>query len=71
MSHDRVTLVDAASTYAGGAFDAIIIGNGATAKDITAEIRGARLGRADRNARCDPPGLQDTLDTLAAGLRDG
>ncbi len=71
ISHDRVTLVDANSTYAGGAFDAIIIGSGATARDVTAEIRGGRLAGLIEMRDSILPDLQSTLDTLTTGLRDG
>ncbi|MBL8659930.1 MAG: flagellar hook-associated protein FlgK [Rhodospirillales bacterium] len=70
ISHDPVTLVDANTTYAGGNFDAITVGTGATARDITDEIRGGSLAGLIELRDRILPDLQSALDTLAAGLRD-
>jgi flagellar hook-associated protein 1 FlgK len=70
LEHHRAAVVDAASAHTSGAFDAITIGTGATAKDITAEIRGGSLAGLIEMRDGVLPGLQDTLDTLAAELRD-
>lgn len=70
MSHDGVTVVDATSSYAAGNFGAITIGSGATARDITEEVRGGKLAGLVELRDEILPDLQSTLDTLAAEVRE-
>lgn len=70
LTHRPAAGVDAASSYAGGGLDAITLGDGATARDITNDIRGGSLAGLIEMRDRILPNLQSTLDTLAVGLRD-
>ncbi len=69
IRHPGVALVDAASTYAAGNFAAITIGTGATAQDITRDIRGGRLAGLIEMRDEVLPDLQTAIDTLAGELK--
>ncbi len=71
LTHRPAAGVAAASSYAGGGLDAITIGEGATAQDITMDIRGGSLAGLIEMRDRILPNLQSTIDTLAVGLRDG
>ncbi|MGZ8996293.1 MAG: flagellar hook-associated protein FlgK [Rhodospirillales bacterium] len=69
VRHPGVAVVDAASNYAAGNFAAITTGSGATAEDITGDIRGGRLAGLIEMRDKVLPDLQTAIDTLAGELK--
>lgn len=69
VSHPGVAVVAAASSYAAGNFAPITTGSGASAWDITADIRGGRLAGLIEMRDAVLPDLQAAIDTLASELK--
>lgn len=69
VRHPGVAVVDAASSYASGGFAGITIGTGATAQDITGDIRGGRIAGLIEMRDTVLPDLQTAIDTLAGELK--
>jgi len=69
VRHPGVAVVDAVSSYAAGNFAAITVGTGATAQDITADIRGGRLAGLIEMRDKVLPDLQTAIDTLAGEIK--
>jgi flagellar hook-associated protein FlgK len=69
VRHPGVAVVDAVSSYAAGNFAAITVGTGATARDITADIRGGRLAGLIEMRDKVLPDLQAAIDTLAGEIK--
>lgn len=69
VRHPGVAVIDAFSTYEAGNFAAITVGSGATAQDITTDIRGGKLAGLIEMRDAVLPDLQTAIDTLAGELK--
>lgn len=69
VRHPGVAVVDAVSSYGAGNFAAITVGTGATAQDITGDIRGGRLAGLIEMRDKVLPDLQTAIDTLAGEIK--
>ncbi len=70
LEHSSAAAVTATVTRAEGGFDAITIGTGDAAVDITQELRGGELAGLIALRDRELPDLQSTVDQLAGQLRD-